>query len=167
MRAPAILLFAAFGLAGCATGSGYNTYDYDANACLDPDEVAEARLAERNWTVDGTGMISDTDFEADLDRDGVFNAYDADADGYLEAGELGAWGNDLGDYDPWDVDNDNRIASNEFYDGLYTSWDMDDDGMINEDEANEGYFNMWDVNQDRCWDTNEYDSSQVGVDFAT
>ena len=167
MRTPALVLFAAFGLAGCATGSAYDTYDMNADACLDNEEVIEARLADRNWTVDGTGFIDDMNFESDLDYYGVFDAYDSDADGYLEAGELGEWGNDLGDYDPWDLDNDDRIASDEFYDGLYATWDMDGDGMIDEDEANEGYFSMWDVNEDRCWDVNEYDSSQVGVDFAT
>lgn len=167
MKGPAIVLFAAFGLAGCATGSAYDTYDLNADACLDPDEMVEARLADRNWTVDGTGMISDRDFERDLDTFGVFTAYDEDADGFIEAGELGAWGTDLGDYDPWDLDNDNRIASDEFYDGLYASWDLNDDDMIDLDEANAGYFGMWDVNRDACWDVNEYEASLVGVDFAT
>lgn len=167
MRTPAFLLFAAFGLAGCATGSAYDTFDLNADACLDRDEMIEARLADRNWTVDGTGVIRDADFERDLDSFGVFDAYDADRDGFIEATELGAWGNDLGDYDPWDLDDDNRIATNEFYGGLYDTWDRDNDGVIDEDEANVGYFEMWDVNRDACWDVNEYESSLVGVDFAT
>jgi hypothetical protein len=167
MRTTALALLAAFGLAGCATGSAYDTYDLNADACLDRDEMIEARLADRNWTVDGTGMIADADFDRDLDTYGVFDAYDADADGYIEAGELGAWGNDLGDYDPWDMNEDNRIATSEFYDGLYDTWDANEDERLAVDEANEGYFAMWDANRDMCWDVNEYESSQVGVDFAT
>ena len=76
-------------------------------------------------------------------------------------------GADLGLYDTWDADRSGLLDANEFYAGTFDLWEADDDGLVSEEEfglatdewlggAEFGAFDDWDVDGSGPIDNDEF-----------
>ena len=94
---------------------------------------------------------------------------DVDQDGNLELSDREFEQVSRGAFKAWDVDQNQRITSDELNRGLYVSWDRDSDRMLSEDEFNQGWvgwfgddnrvvYSAWDTNDDDLLDENEFNA---------
>lgn len=141
--------------------------DFDSNMdnSIDRDEFNSVYSNNfSNWDANADGNLEDREF-----YETTFNRLDTDMDGYLGQTEWGdGYDNVFGDYlgtrdlGQFDVDGDNMISSDEYYNGFadsdfYRSYDANSDSSIDPDEFNETVFNSWDENGDGILDNTEFD----------
>ncbi len=77
--------------------------------------------------INGDGNISKAEFA----QSGTFSDWDNDNDGRLDAGELAIpWAKIA----RWDLNGDDYIDEDEFYEGAWTAWNTDRNGHLDEGE---------------------------------
>ena len=141
--------------------------DFDSNMdnSIDRDEFNSVYSNNfSNWDANADGNLEDREF-----YETTFNRLDTDMDGNLGQTEWGdGYDNVFGDYlgtrdlGQFDIDGDNMISSDEYYNGFadsdfYRSYDANSDSSIDPDEFNETVFNSWDENGDGILDNTEFD----------
>lgn len=98
------------------------------------------------WDANDDGFLDTNEFGANWAGTGTLGVWDANDDGFLDENEWGVGvGNnndEFGLFDDWDIDNDNRLAVNEFGTGSFGVFDDNRDGMIDSNEWGAG-MELW------------------------
>lgn len=98
---------------------------------------ALAQEARDGHDADGLEAWSEEQFAGRLGQTGLFETFDADADGRISAEEYAeGLGDEIG-ADAWeeaDADRDGVLDGEEFASGLFGQYDTDDDGFLEEVE---------------------------------
>jgi hypothetical protein len=99
---------------------------------------------------DADSHINQGEFNAELDNNGTFRAWDADQNGFMSADEYDGGvhtrrdkmniddesGDNTWDYNTWDANADANIDNDEFNTGIFNAYDRDGDGVLDLDEYN-------------------------------
>ena len=89
----------------------------------------------QKWDDNRDGVIGPNEFTDNADW---FDDYDEDDNGYISKSEfLDGPAEDwvqVGAYDTYDVDGDNRLTEGEFHTGLFKDFDTNDDGALDQSE---------------------------------
>jgi sporulation protein YlmC with PRC-barrel domain len=101
-----------------------------------------ASYGQTTWTysdIDADGNLELSDVEFERYSTGLFERYDADADGVLTSDEYVALEQEMGSFgaepfEAWDADRDGGLTADEFNTGLYDTYDSDNSLGINETE---------------------------------
>jgi hypothetical protein len=144
---------------GATTGispSAMSGYDQDASGGLARDEF-DQWANEYGWFDRWDLDRDDTLTRNELDR-GMYSWWDLDNDGLIEGWEYdevnaGWYADELGAYDQWDTDANDRITRSEFDARIqkvdaWERWDADQSGSLTEEEFRSGVFETWDRNGD-------------------
>ena len=98
------------------------------------------------WDANDDGFLDTNEFGANWAGTGTLGVWDANDDGFLDENEWGVGvGNNTGEFglfDDWDIDNDNRLAVNEFGPGSFGVFDDNRDGLIDDNEWGAG-MELW------------------------
>lgn len=128
-----ILIFSltAFFLSGCDNDPDYATYetwDTDRNEIITEDEFRTTYRDARYfkvWDVDGDGTIDVTEWETGVNT--YYPVYDY---------------NVHGNYNEWDMNQDEVLDEDEYVGATYRLWDTDGDGQIEAVEYQEWYHDI-------------------------
>ena len=100
-----------------------------------------------DWDNNQDGYVSDNEFEDTWEKDNYFGDWDQDGDDVLSEDE---WNSGVDNYyndsNGWD-DNDNNS---------FAAWDQDNNGELDENEFTEGTYDTWDENNNNRIENNEY-----------
>lgn len=100
------------------------------------------------WDADRDEIIEEDEFQTTYRETDYFEAWDVDGDSVVEVAEWETGVNNYypvydyetnGDFDDWDVNQDNELDEDEFVTGTYRLWDTDNDGKIEAVEYQEWY----------------------------
>ncbi|MFB6351980.1 MAG: hypothetical protein ABEN55_02030 [Bradymonadaceae bacterium] len=128
------------------------------------------------WDTDDDGTLTREEFVRGLTDEGIFKKLDVDDDGRLSEDEFHDWISRIsdvtrdgeitreefervaatfdaiepGDFDEWDVDEDQILTPMDVQLGhedtpLYDSWDFDGDGLIDSDDFGTALYDTWDA----------------------
>ena len=143
----------------------YDDFDTNGDGGIDQDEFNETYSNSYDqWDVNDDGVIDDREF-----YDFTYDRLDTNSDEYLDNNEWDeGYDNIYGEYlatddrIEFDVDGDQRISKDEFYQGMretdyYNTYDANRDGSIDSDEINRGVYDSLDDNRDATVDRDEYE----------
>ena len=114
--------------------------------------------------------------------DDAFPTLDRSGDSYLDVDEVAEWVDDEGVFAAWDVDADSELDGDEVAGNAFGLWDADGNGLITEDEWRTGSetllpdadpvpLNDWDGDGDSELDldefSEEFDASILGESWAS
>lgn len=88
------------------------------------------------------GSMSEEEFYGAVESAGIYNQWDTNSDGLIDASEY----DDIGvgdDFNEWDYDENDYLDAEEFYSGTFDQFDSDRDGIWGENE--------WDQAGDSGW----------------
>ena len=113
-----------------------------ATACAANPEPSELTLGHCNaWDTNADGFIDTVEFERGFMAVETFPEWDADDDGFLDNTEWSLMAADADYFDTWatwDRDDTGSLDESEFADGAFMAFDEDDDGVIGPSECRSG-----------------------------
>jgi Ca2+-binding EF-hand superfamily protein len=137
----ATCVIALFGAFGCANGNSMEDDDPIGGGPIEEGEgIFENEFGV--WDADDDGVISEDEFQAGIEKEGIWTDWDANQDKKLDEEEFTVSAENVGmtdlDFNAFDADDDGSVDGEEFQDGLFGAFDEDSSGFIETKEYQPG-----------------------------